>query len=166
MRTGKGLPDDPQYGILLDYPPVANLRTIAPGDTVRVGPIAMVAHATGGHTPGGTSWSWRSCERGACVDVVYADSQTPVSADGFLYSRSSAYPGGVADFERGFATLERLRCDLLVTPHPSASSLWERVAARDGGKADALVDAEACRRYAAAARARLAQRLAREQAGR
>ena len=162
MRAGRSPTSDPQFAIGRPFPAVARVRVVAPGDTVRVGPIVMVAHHTGGHTPGGTTWSWRSCDdAGAtakCADVVYADSQTPVSADGFLFTRSADYPTGVQDFERGFATLEGLRCDILVTPHPSASRLWERV---DAGS---LVDASACRRYAATARTRLAERVARERA--
>jgi metallo-beta-lactamase class B len=94
--------------------------------------------------------------------MVYADSQTPISADGFFYSRSKTYPNGVRDFEKGFAVLESLRCDILITPHPDASQLWQRLAARDGGRGDALIDPTACRRYAATARQRLATRLATE----
>ena len=161
MRTGSRTPGDPQYDIALDYPAVRGaMREIADGDTLRVGPLAIVAHFTPGHTPGGTSWSWHSCEGGRCMDFVYADSQTPVSADGFLYTRNESYPGAIADFERGFAVLERLSCDVLVTPHPGASRLWERLAA---GPA-ALRDPEACRRYAANARTALARRIERERA--
>jgi metallo-beta-lactamase class B len=140
------------------------VRVFADGETLRVGPLALTARSTPGHTPGGTTWSWRSCDAGRCVDLVYADSQTPVSADGFLFTRSPSYPSAIQDFERGFATLEALSCDILVTPHPSASGLWERVAARDRGNADALVDREACRRYAATARQALARRVATETA--
>jgi metallo-beta-lactamase class B len=134
---------------------------------VRVGPLALTARWTPGHTPGGTTWTWRSCEGARCVDLVYADSQTPVSADGFSFTRGATYPAALQDFARGHATLERLRCDLLVTPHPSASALWERLAARDaGGAGPSLVDPDGCRRYAAGARAALARRVATEQAGR
>jgi len=91
---------------------------------------------------------------------VYADSQTPVSADGFRYTASPAWPTAVADFERGIGVIEGMRCDLLVTPHPDASGLWERVAAHR------LADSGACRRYAATARERLARRVADERAGR
>ena len=159
MRTGKATAGDPQFDIALDYPAVGGtMREIADGDTLRVGPLAIVAHFTPGHTPGGTSWSWRACEGDRCMDFVYADSQTPVSADGFLYTRNATYPNAVADFERGFAVLERLSCDVLVTPHPGASRLWERFA----GGASALRDPEACRRYAANARTQLARRVERE----
>jgi metallo-beta-lactamase class B len=155
MRGASG-PDDPQYGLAGPYPAVPNVETIADGDTVRVGPLALVAHLTAGHTPGGTTWTWRSCDRDRCLDLVYADSQTPVSADGFSFAHNATYPNVVADFEHGFAELERLPCDVLLTPHPGASQLFERVA--NGS----LVDREACRRYAAAGRAALAHRLATE----
>jgi metallo-beta-lactamase class B len=162
LERGTSGPDDPQYGVLLSYPAVPGVREFADGETLRVGPLALVAHLTPGHTPGGTSWSWQSCEKGRCLSFVYADSQTPVSAPGFHFGRSQTYPAAVADFERGFATLEALPCDVLLTPHPAASGLWERVGARDRGVEDALVDPGACGRYAANARQSLARRLAAE----
>lgn len=157
IERGTLEPDDPQFEIALAFPGVAVTDTVADGETVRVGPLALTMHLTPGHTPGGTSWSWRSCEGERCLSFVYADSRTPVSADGFRYS-DGPYATAVADFERGAALLERLPCDVLVTPHPGASGLWQRVAAGTEG----LVDASACRRYAAAGREQLRRRLARE----
>jgi metallo-beta-lactamase class B len=162
LKVGKSQPGDPQLGIAFDYPAVRNVRTFAFGDTLRVGPIAVVSHATAGHTPGGTSWSWRSCDGARCLDFVYADSQTPVSADEFLYTRSTTYPTAIADFRRGHTTLERLSCDVLVTPHPSASSLWDRVSPSDGTIGSTFVDRDACKRYAANARRTLEERVERE----
>ena len=159
LERGSARRDDPQYGVAFDFPAVPVTQIVADGQSVRVGPLALTAHLTAGHTPGGTSWSWRSCEGGRCLDLVYADSQTPVSADGFRFTDS---PSTVADFERGFGVLERLPCDVLVTPHPGASSLWERVAAG----ADALVDPGACRAYAASARQLLRRRLEAERSPR
>lgn len=162
LKRGRSLPGDPQLGVALDFPAVGRVTTFSFGDTLRVGRIAIVPHATAGHTPGGTTWSWRSCDGARCLDFVYADSETPVSADGFLFTRNDAYAGAVADFERGHAILERLSCDVLVTPHPGASALWERVSAHDGAVGPTFVDREACKRYAATARRALAERLARE----
>jgi metallo-beta-lactamase class B len=158
LERGSSGKDDPQYGVALDFPPVRRVERISDGDSVRVGDIVLHAHLTAGHTPGGTSWSWQSCEGRSCRSFVYADSQTPVSADDFRFSDSSTYPSAVADFERGFGIIERLPCDILLTPHPGASSLWERIAQG----ADGLVDSGACRRYAASARQQLARRLQRE----
>jgi metallo-beta-lactamase class B len=162
MRKGASMPGDPQLSIAFAYPAVSGVETFAFEDTLRVGPIAIVPHATGGHTPGGTSWSWRSCEAGRCLDFVYADSQTPVSADDFLFTKSAAYPNAIADFERGFATLEQLSCDVLVTPHPAVSSLWSRVSPTDGTIGPALIDRSACKRFAASARRALEERIAKE----
>jgi metallo-beta-lactamase class B len=166
LRRGRSLADDPQHGVLDPYPGVRAVRTVADGETVRVGPLALTAHFTGGHTPGGTSWSWRSCEDERCWDIVYADSQTPISADGFLFTRSSTYPTAVADFQRGHAVLERLPCDVLLAPHPGFSEVFERLAKRDAGDAQAFRDPARCRAYAAWARERLDERLARERGSR
>jgi metallo-beta-lactamase class B len=145
LTRGTSANDDPQFGVLLSYPPVDRVRVFADGDTPHVGPLGLIAHFTPGHTRGGTSWSWRSCEGGRCLDLVYADSQTPVSADGFFFTRNPSYPSVLADFERGFALLERLDCDVLLTPHPAASGLFERIAARDSGAKSALIDRDARR---------------------
>jgi metallo-beta-lactamase class B len=158
FRAGQSGASDPQFGLLLPYAPIRDrLRTFADGETLRAGGISLTAHFTPGHTPGGTTWTWRSCDGDVCKDMVYADSQTPVSADGFFFTRSTTYPTAIADFERGFKVLENLSCDILITPHPSASNLWERV------QAGTLVDSSACKRYAANARAALAKRVAKEQ---
>ncbi len=156
IRTGKSWPDDPQFGIAFAYAPTPVVRTIADGDTLRVGPLAVVAHFTPGHTPGGTTWSWRACEDSVCKDMVYADSQTPVSTDGFFFTRSKEYPHALADFEHSFDVLEHLRCDILITPHPGVSRLWERM------ETHTLTDTGACKRYATGAREALAKRVATE----
>ncbi len=159
LRTGVSGADDPQFGELDGFPGIADVRELALGATVRVGTVEVTPHHTAGHTPGGTSWSWTSCEGARCLEIVYADSQTPISAAGFLYTKSATYPSAVQDFRDGYAALERLTCDVLVTPHPGGSQLWERVASAPGAM-PALVDREACRRYAATARAQLERRLA------
>src|SRR5687768_11895440 len=89
IESGKAGRDDPQYQVALPYPAASRVRVIADGDTLRVGPVAIVAHFTPGHTRGGTTWSWRSCDAGECLTFVYADSQTPVSDDTFLFTRRS-----------------------------------------------------------------------------
>lgn len=161
-----GDPDaqDPQYGLVLPYPGAGAVDTIADGSVLHVGPIALTAHFTPGHTPGGTSWTWDECVAGRCLHLLYADSQSPVSADGFFFTRSSAYPTGEQDFARGLATLERLSCDVLLTPHPGASSIFERAAARDAGKQDAFVDPALCKRLISDWRVAVAKRMSDERA--
>jgi metallo-beta-lactamase class B len=162
LEAGASGPDDPQYGEVPTFPLVHGIRVLADDEVVHVGSLALTAHWTAGHTPGGTSWSWTSCDGDRCRDVVYADSQTPVSAAGFSFTHSPAYPAALQDFARGYAVLERLRCDILLTPHPGASALWERIAAQRSGGAPSLVDSGGCARYAATAREQLARRVAAE----
>ena len=154
IRQGNSGPEDPQYGLLYGYPPVSTVEEFPFGETITLGNLSLTPHSTPAHTTGGTTWSWRVCEAEECLDLVYADSQTPISADGYRFTDSA----DLASFERGFEVLEDLPCDILITPHPSASAFWER---REGPVG--LVDPGACRRYAAAARERLARRLAAEQ---
>ena len=162
FRSGRSGPDDPQYGLAVPIDRVSNVRVIADGEVVRVGSLAIQGHFTGGHTPGGTSWTWRSCEGSHCLNIVYADSMTAVSADAFKFSSSTTYPRAVADFEKSIAFLRKTPCDLLLTPHPDASGLWDRVAKRDAGGSDSLSEPGQCSRYANRAETGLRTRLARE----
>jgi metallo-beta-lactamase class B len=164
LRMGTSLPDDPQFGLYLPFPGVRASRALSDREVVHLGSLALTAHFTGGHTPGGTTWSWKSCDEGRCWDMVYADSQTPIGDDRFRFSGSTRYPAVIADFERGHTRLERMPCDVLLTPHPGFAEIFARLARREGGEPDAFRDAGACRAYATWARQRLAQRLDSERA--
>jgi metallo-beta-lactamase class B len=162
LTSGRSGPDDPQFGVVPPISRVENVQVFADGEVLRVGSVAVRGHFTGGHTPGGTSWSWRSCEGTRCLDIVYADSLTAVSADGFSFSRNTTYRRVLGDFEKSFAFLRDVSCDILLTPHPGASGLWDRVARRDAGTADALIDRTQCAQYAERSQAQLRARLERE----
>lgn len=160
LRTGHSTPDDPQHGSLSPYRGVAASRAIADGEVLRLGRLALTAHATPGHAPGGTSWTWRSCEGGECLDIAFVDSLTAVAAPGYRF-RDPANTAVVASFRRTFEHVARLPCDLLITPHPQASGLWSRLGP---GATEPLAAPGACRSYADAAARRLDARLAEESA--
>jgi metallo-beta-lactamase class B len=102
--------------------------------------------------------------------MVYADSLSPVSADGFKFTGSREYPNAIQDFKKSFAFLRTTPCDILLTPHPEASSFWDRVEARrarskpDPPKSDPMVDSAACRHLADMFEDKLRERLAEESA--
>jgi metallo-beta-lactamase class B len=162
LESGHSGPSDPQYGIALPIQTVANVRVIKDGETLHVGPLALTAHFTPGHTPGGTTWTWQSCDQDHCLNMVFADSLSAVSADNFRFSKNTTYPHVIQDFEKSFATLSALPCDILLTPHPEVSDLWERLARREKGDPNAFVDKTACRRFADTSRASLEKRIASE----
>ncbi|AXA91227.1 subclass B3 metallo-beta-lactamase [Massilia sp. YMA4] len=162
LASGKPNPGDPQFAGLPDMTPVANTRVVQDGDVIKLGPLALTAHYTPGHTQGGLSWTWQATENGRTVNMVYADSLNAIGAKGFRYDGDQRYPGAKADLERSIAKVAGFRCDLLVSVHPEQSDLWERKekAAKQGSAA--YLDPAACRSYAEQAKARLTQRLADE----
>jgi metallo-beta-lactamase class B len=155
MRKGAVARDDPQFGTIIGIKAVSRVETLNDGETLLAGSVAITAHSTPGHTPGGTSWTWQSCEQSRCLNFVCADSLSPVSGAGFKFSRSQET---IAGFERSYTFLKSTPCDILVTPHPDASNLWERFDQRRTNP-DAFVYPGACQRLAAASREQLQQRL-------
>ena len=165
LRAGKPNADDPQFTIANNgFPRVENVYVMGDGETRSVGDVRMTARFTPGHTPGSTTWTWRSCEGARCVDIVYADSLNPVSADDFHFTGSATTPSIVESFERSIRTVETLPCDVLLSPHPGFFRMQEKLRRRSAGEANAFVDPNACRAYAGAARTSLEQRIAREKA--
>lgn len=161
MEKGAVPRDDPQFGVIIPIARVAHVETIKDGETLSAGAVTITAHLTPGHTPGGTSWTWRSCESGRCLDLVYADSLTPVSADGFLFTRSKQYAHAVEDFHRSYSFLDTTPCDILITPHPEFSNLWQRLEKRNSNP-DALIDRTACHALAESSQEALKKRIATE----
>lgn len=158
LTSGEPEAIDPQRGAIPPFRGVTVARTLKDGETLPVGGIGLTIHATPGHTPGSTSWTWKSCEAGDCRTIAYVDSLSAVSADDY---RFTDHPDYIAMLRGTFAKVPGLPCDLLITPHPGASSLFERLA----GEAP-LVDSGACKAYAAGAAKRLDERLAKEAATR
>lgn len=145
----RGLPtdDDPQiaFGVSANrYPAVKNVRVVKDGEVVRVGDLAITAHLTPGHTPGSTTWTWRSCEGTTCKNMVYADSLNAVSAPAFRFSGDAKTPSRIEAFRKSIATVRALPCDVLMTVHP------------------AFAVGMTCQSYADGALKRLEQRIAEE----
>jgi metallo-beta-lactamase class B len=154
FQTGVAGPGDPQAGMFPPFPTARVDRIVKGGDTVRLGNLMLTAVETKGHTHGALSWQWVSCYGGVCPTIVYADSLSPVSRDDY---RFTDHPGALEAFRDSIARVGALDCDILLTPHPSASDMVDRL----GGRAP-LENANACRDYAAALGKRLDERLAKE----
>lgn len=163
LRTGLKSRGDPQHDTLVTpMQAVANTRSVRDGEVVRLGPLAVTAHYTPGHTQGGTSWTWRSTEGGVSASMVYADSLNAFSDGKFRYSGDPLYPTALADVKKSIAMVAGLDCDILVSAHPSVSDLWERQQKQAQSGNAAFIDRQACRRYAARGQQRLERTLAQE----
>ena len=154
LNTGVPGTDDPQAGMHKPFTAANVGRVIADGDDVRLGNIRLFAMTTPGHTPGALSWRWDSCDGGVCRTIVYADSLSPISRDDYKFSDHPAY---LAAYRDSLAKIAASRCEILLTPHPSASDMKERMIGKQK-----LFDQEGCKTYAASLTKRLDERLAKE----
>lgn len=145
---------DPQAGMHKPFPPARVDGLVTAGQAVNLGELSLMPIATPGHTPGALSWQWRSCDAGQCQVLVYADSLSPVSSDSYRFSEHLRY---LHAYRAGLKTLAALDCQILLTPHPSASNMRTRLQSSAG-----LSDTQGCVIYADAVNQRLEQRLTKE----
>ncbi len=156
LASGTLAEDDPQYEADSDagsFPPVRSVVALGDGEVVTVGSLDVKAVYTPGHTAGGVTWTWQSCALNTCYDIVYADSLTPVSAQGFSFAAS-----GAADLiVESAGIIGDLDCDILLTPHPFFFGMHEKLEKRDKG--NPFVNNVACMLYAESSLNWLQQRL-------
>jgi len=156
LGIGDLLPDDPQYDQPREnrmYPAVDNVAVVEDGAEYVIGDVTIRGVFTPGHTPGGMSWTWQSCEQERCLDIVYADSIGPVSVDSYRFS-----DGLGDDLARSARRVAKLDCDILLVTHPFVFNMQEKF---EQGR-EAFVDASACKTYGDATLRRLQDRLAAE----
>jgi metallo-beta-lactamase class B len=108
---------------LIRYPAARVDHRFKDGDTIRVGPVALTAHVTAGHTRGCTSWSFPVQDGGRVLNVVSACS---LKALGGMH-----YPEQGADLERSFRVLRGLPADIWVSSHVRLWGRYRKFAARD-----------------------------------
>jgi metallo-beta-lactamase class B len=156
LISGEVQPDDPQYLQYIDdsgIPAVSNVVAIGDREMVTSGGVDVMAVYTPGHTPGGTSWTWESCALDTCYDLVYADSLTAVSAEGYRFSDGPA----ANQLIESAGVLSELDCDILLSPHPFFFGMQDKLEKIDEG--NPFVNNVACMIYAESALDWLEQRL-------
>ncbi|MBA3889566.1 MAG: subclass B3 metallo-beta-lactamase [Gemmatimonadaceae bacterium] len=126
---------------ILGYPAARVDHRFDDGDTIRVGPVALTAHVTAGHTRGCTSWSF---------PVQDGDRELQaVSACSLVVLGVSRYSGQAPDFERTFQVLRSLQADIWVTSHARLWGRYRKFVARDtaANPVDPFIDPEGYRAY-------------------
>lgn len=161
LRVGRVGSDDPQASLLAPFPAVEQVREIGDGQAVNLGGVSVTARLTPGHTAGSTSWTWSSCEAGKCLNIVFAASLNPVSADGFRFTETPLPD----TFRRSGQRIAALPCDILISAHPDNSGGDAKLKAlATGARPNPFIDPAACRAYATRAAGLLDARLAKEKA--
>ena len=156
LTAGRLGEDDPQYVAGSDdgsFPAIDNVTAVGDGEFVTVGSVNVQAHHTPGHTAGSVSWTWESCALNTCLDVVYADSLTAVSAAGYSFAAS----GAATRMVESAGKIADLPCDILLSPHPFFFGMHDKLERRDAG--NPFVNSLACTFYAESALDWLERRL-------
>jgi metallo-beta-lactamase class B len=126
---------------VVGYPRMRVDHRFKDGDTIRLGPLALTAHITGGHTRGCTSWSFSVRDGDRVLNVVSACDLGVLGA--------VRYAEQAADLERSFRVLRSLPVDIWVTCH---ARWWGRyrkfVASRTAtNPTDPFIDPDGYRTY-------------------
>ncbi|HMB58391.1 MAG TPA: subclass B3 metallo-beta-lactamase [Xanthomonadales bacterium] len=166
LESGEIAAADPQFNFGTEanrFPAVENVSLIGDEETLTLGDTTLTAFYTPGHTPGGTTWTWQSCEGSNCMNMVYADSLSPVSADGFLFSDAGLSPNNSQKIAASINLIRGLPCDVLLAPHPSLIKMEDKLNARSAdADSNPFVNPGACEAYAEYFDEWLARRLAEE----
>ena len=141
----KGGHGDFRFGDSLAFPPVGVDLVIGDGESIVLANQKLTAYLTPGHTRGNTTGTTQILDGAERYNVVFAGSATAL--DYRLIGKES-YPGIAADFEKTFALLKRLPCDIFLSDHGSFFSLTEK---RDrllrGEKPNPFIDPGGYRNY-------------------
>ena len=156
LSKGELQSDDPQFLFgheSTGFPAIRNVVAIGDREIVSVGGVDVMGVYTPGHTPGSTTWTWESCALGSCYDIVYADSLTAVSAEGYRYVDGPA----ANQLIESAGTISDLDCDILLSPHPFFFGMQDKLEKR--GEGNPFVNNVACMIYAETSLDWLQQRL-------
>lgn len=155
LSSGVTSKADPQAGTHQPFTPARVDGVIRDKQTVSVGDTTLRAHATPGHTLGALTWQWQACDQEECLQIVYADSLSPVSRDGYVFTN---HPLLLHRYRKGIETLSQLECDILLAPHPSMAGMRTLLLERQNLRAE-----NACVQYADKTKKKVKKRLLNEQ---
>jgi metallo-beta-lactamase class B len=147
------------------FPAAKADRVIHDGDTVSLGGVTMTSHLTAGHTRGCTTWTMVIQDGGKSYSVVWVGSATVLPNYRLIDrpGKPATYPGIQADYERTFAVLKALPCDVFLGAHGSFYSLTaKRAALGKNPTQNPFIDPDGYRAYVARAEAVYQTELQRE----
>jgi metallo-beta-lactamase class B len=154
---------DFRWGSEYTFPPVKVDRVLKDGDKVTLGGVTLVAHVTGGHSIGCTTWTMQ-VEDGSPAkryDVVIVGGTTINPGVNLLHT--AKYPAMADDFTRTFRVLRSLHCDIFLGAHGGYYGMlakydrWKR-----GERPNPFIDPDGYRAHIDAAEKRFQDQLARD----
>ena len=120
-------------------------RVLDDGDEVKIGDITLVARLTPGHTRGCTTWTWRVADGDKSYNVVVIGS--PNVNPGYRLVGNKDYPQIADDFEKTFAVLKKLPCDIFLGAHGAYYGLLEKYERVNKDNGNRFIDPAGYRGY-------------------
>ena len=115
------------------------------GEQVMLGGSVLVAHLTGGHTPGCTTWTTKVDENGKSYNVLIVCSVG--FNPGYVLVGNKDYPSIADDYARSFKVLRALPVDVFLGAHGSFYNLRTKYANLQKGGANPFIDPEGFKAY-------------------
>lgn len=133
------------------------------GATIHLGPLALTAHVTAGHTRGCTSWSFPV--RDGARELLAVDICSLTLFPFVSLVEPEAYPGIRSDFERSFSVLRSLPADIFLASHADMFSMQRKLGERADAKdpVDPFIDRAGYLSFIDRAEARFREVLAKQQ---
>jgi len=147
------------FALKFSFPPFRVDKLIKDGEAITLGGVSITAHITAGHTKGCTTWTLPVTIDGRMEHALFLCSLSVLSE--YRLIGDPNYPTQAADYEKSFATLKALPCEVFVASHGMFFDLKSKLAKlQAGAKPNPFIDPEGCRAFLAKAEAAFDQRLA------
>jgi len=111
-------------------------RVLHDGEQVSLGGTTLVAHLTPGHTRGATTWTTKVTDGGKSYDVMIGTS---------LRAPDRITPQILDEFNRSFAKVRALPCDVQLGDHAAQYNMQAKYAKLKSGGANPYVDPAGCK---------------------
>lgn len=151
----------PKESIL--YAPVKVDRILADGERVTLGGTTLTVHLTPGHTRGATTWTTEAMADDKLQHVLFFSSASINAGTRLLHN--PLFPDFAPAFEKTFATLKALPCDVFFAPHGNQFGMLQKFSQLDTRPApNPFIDPAGWKRQIASAERGFREQLATEQA--
>lgn len=122
-------------------------RVLHDGNKVKLGDTVLVAHHTGGHTKGCTTWTMKVMEKGKSYNVVIVGG--PFVNPGYKLVHNAEYPSIAKDYEHTFKMSKSLPCDIFLGAHGMYFDLEKKYALINKSKINPFIDPEGYKKFIA-----------------
>lgn len=135
---------DPNFGDRFPFEGVRADEGLRDGKKVKLDGVTMTAHITSGHTPGCTTWTTETKEKGRKLDVVLVCS---TSAPGYNLVKNEKYPNIYQDYLKTFERLEKLAPDIFLGSHGAIYDLQGKIERSRTRGVNPFIDPAGYQRY-------------------